>query len=192
VPIDAPAGAINDAQAGAAAAGYPDLWPLLLAIARYESTWRTGAVGDNGCSLGYLQFNQCGGLGAGHGAAELFDGVANMRLGAQIIGDRLAAGWSLRDALRDWTTRDLAIPLYYGYLDVLAGEPTPTPSPPPAPPPSSPPPSSPPSSPPVAEPPPATWPTDGAPVPVSVPPARGAAIGVLVLALLTLWVVVDL
>ncbi len=111
--VQIPPQAIADARAGAARAGYPELAPVLLALAGPESTWRADAAKVDAieCSYGYLQMNRCGGLGNGHDVAELLDGPSNFALGARVIGDRLAAGASLRDALRDWSTRDQALAL---------------------------------------------------------------------------------
>lgn len=105
--VQIPAQAILDAKTADS-----DLWQLLLAIAGPESGYRSDAVGDNGCSLGYLQFNTCGGLGNGHSQAELFNGVNNFRLGAQYIKGRMANGASLYEALQPWSARDLALALY--------------------------------------------------------------------------------
>jgi hypothetical protein len=137
VALAMPGQAIGDAQRGAAAAGYPELWPLLVALAYYESTGNPGAIGDAGCSFGYLQFNTCGGLGQGQAIGDLLDGVYNMRLGARIIGDRLRAGWDVWSAVRDWTTRAHAIPLYQQLVaeGVVGSTPVPAePEPPPPPP----------------------------------------------------------
>ncbi len=101
--VQVPAQAIEDARGADG-----ELYPVLLAIARYESGYNPQAIGDGGCSKGYLQFNQCGGLGAGHSDAELLDGPSNMRLGAQYIRGRLAGGASLWDALQPWSVRSQA------------------------------------------------------------------------------------
>ncbi len=101
--VQIPARAIADAQAGAG-----ELWQVVLAIAGPESGWDPRAVGDAGCSLGYLQMNRCGGLGVGHSEAELFDGVSNFRLGAEYIRGRLAGGATLWDALQPWSARPAA------------------------------------------------------------------------------------
>lgn len=105
--VSVPAQALADARAADS-----DLWPVLLAIAGPESGYNPRAVGDQGCSKGYLQFNQCGGLGAGHSDSELLDGVSNFRLGAQYIRGRLNAGAGLYDALSPWSTRGAAWALY--------------------------------------------------------------------------------
>jgi hypothetical protein len=105
--VQIPAQAILDAKTADS-----DLWQLLLAIAGPESGYRSDAVGDAGCSLGYLQFNTCGGLGNGHSQAELFNGANNFRLGAQYIKGRMANGASLYEALQPWSARDLAWALY--------------------------------------------------------------------------------
>lgn len=120
--VEIPAQAVADARAGAARAGYPDLWPLLLAVAGPESNWNPQPPGynDDGSSFGYLQLHVGGisplfpgaGLGDGHAAAELLDGPTNFAIGAKIIGDRLAAGASLADALQPWSTRPAALALY--------------------------------------------------------------------------------
>lgn len=101
--VQVPAQALADAQGADG-----DLWPVLVALAKPESGYNPRAVGDGGCSLGYLQFNQCGGLGAGHPDEELLDGPSNMRLGAQYIRGRLNGGASLWDALQPWSTRSQA------------------------------------------------------------------------------------
>lgn len=101
--VQVPYQALQDAQSADG-----ELWPVLLALAWPESRYNPGAIGDNGCSKGYLQFNQCGGLGAGHSDAELLDGPSNMRLGAQVIRGKLASGMSLWDALQPWSTRPTA------------------------------------------------------------------------------------
>lgn len=103
MPIDAPPAIIEAAQAADA-----QLWPLLLAIAKYESGYTPEAIGDNGCSYGLLQFNTCGGLGAGHSPENLMDAGYNLRLGAQYIRAQTAAGASLYEALQPWSVRDRA------------------------------------------------------------------------------------
>lgn len=94
----------------------PELWPILLAIAGPESTWRPEAVGDNGCSIGYMQMNTCGGLGDGHSKEELFNGVRNFQLAAQYIHGRLNSGASMYDAISPWTTRPTAWTIYQQIL----------------------------------------------------------------------------
>ena len=101
--IAVPAQALADAQGADG-----ELYPVLLALARFESGYNPGAIGDNGCSYGYLQMNRCGGLGAPYSEAQLLDGPTNMRLGAQYIRGRLAAGASLYDALSPWSVRPQA------------------------------------------------------------------------------------
>jgi len=103
VAVAVPAQAIADAKAADG-----ELWPVLLAIAGPESSWRADAIGDNGTSFGYLQMHTPGGLGDGHSIAELLDGVTNLRLGAQYIRQRLANGASLYDALSPWSARPQA------------------------------------------------------------------------------------
>lgn len=122
--VQIPAQAIVDAKAGAG-----ELWEVVLAIAGPESSWRADAIGDcklykggpivpcttpraQPYSFGYLQMYTDGGLGDGHSAAELLDGPANFRLGAEYIRRRLAGGASLYAALSPWTTRDAAWALY--------------------------------------------------------------------------------
>lgn len=105
--LDIPAPAWSWARSGAGG-----LAPVILALAWAETrgSFDPGAVGDDGCSLGWLQFNTCGGLGAGRPAAELFDPVASAAIAAGYITDRLAAnGGDVRDALEPWTTRDMAL-----------------------------------------------------------------------------------
>ncbi len=102
------------------------LWPVLLAIAKFESVWDPAALGDYKlvrggpiverttpgsfpCSFGYLQFYTDGGLGDGHPVDKLLDGAYNMRLGATSIQDQLDLGRTLYQALRPWSTRDAAI-----------------------------------------------------------------------------------
>lgn len=102
-----PASAVSDANTADAG-----LALVLLALAGPESGWNPGAVGDGGCSLGYLQLNRCGGLGAGYSETELLDGVTNFGLGAAYIRERLATGASLYDALEPWSARPAAWALY--------------------------------------------------------------------------------
>lgn len=101
--VQIPAQAIQDARAGAG-----ELWQVVLAIAGPESSWRADAIGDNGCSIGYLQMNTCGGLGTGIPRETLLHGPTNMRLGAEYIRRRLATGASLWDALAPWSARPAA------------------------------------------------------------------------------------
>ncbi len=105
----------------------PDLWELLLAIAGPESTWRPDAIGDDGCSIGLVQLNTCGGVGTGYSIAQLMDPITNFSIGAQQIRAGLAAGESLYAALWPWrSTRDAALALYQRIQveGVVAGEPT--------------------------------------------------------------------
>ncbi len=84
------------------------LTPVLLALAKYESVYDPGAIGDGGTSFGLLQMHQGGGLGDGHSQTDLLNPEYNLRLGAQYIRGRLANGASLYDALSPWSVRDLA------------------------------------------------------------------------------------
>lgn len=105
------------------------LWPALVALARYESNWTAGAKGDYTLdyktyyhasvappgswptSFGYLQMN-INGLGSGHAPSNLLNGPYNLRLGAQYIRNRLAAGASMWDAMQPWSVRPTAYPFY--------------------------------------------------------------------------------
>jgi hypothetical protein len=181
VALAVPGQAIGDARRGASEAGYPELWPLLVALAYYESIGNPGAIGDAGCSFGYLQFNTCGGLGQGEAIGDLLDGVYNMRLGARIIGDRLRAGWDVWSAVRDWTTRPQAIPLYQQIVAEGVGGSTPVPPTPEAPPP--PEPGAGPAPAPPAE-------APAQPGPPAAGADTGRVLGLLALAALV-WLVVD-
>ena len=113
---------IDDARAGASAAGYPAIWPVLVAVTAAEDpAFDPRAIGDDGSSFGYTQQHVGGisarypgaGLGDGHPLSELLDGVGNMRVAAAAIGARLAAnGGDLADALTPWSTRDRALEIY--------------------------------------------------------------------------------
>lgn len=97
---------------GWARGGAGDLAPVIVALAWAETggSFDPEAVGDAGCSKGWLQFNQCGGLGQGHPDAELFDPVASAALAAGYLRGRLARnGGDLRDAMAPWSTRDAAL-----------------------------------------------------------------------------------
>jgi hypothetical protein len=108
--VQIPAQAIADSQAAG------ELWQVVLAIAGPESSWRADAIGDAGCSIGYLQFNMCGGLGTGIAKETLLHGPTNMRLGAEYIRGRLARGDSLWDAMQPWSARPAAYELYQQIL----------------------------------------------------------------------------
>lgn len=101
--VQVPAQAIEWAKSADA-----ELWPVLLALAKYESGFDPQAVGDGGCSKGLLQYNTCGGLGNGHSDAELFDPVVILTLGAQYIRREMASGKSLYEALWPWSVRPSA------------------------------------------------------------------------------------
>jgi len=103
VTVVIPAQAIADAKSADS-----ELWPVLLALAGPESSWRSDAIGDKGCSIGYLQMNMCGGLGTPYSRQELLDGVRNFSLGAQYIRQERAGGKSLYDALWPWSARPQA------------------------------------------------------------------------------------
>lgn len=105
--VQIPAQAIADARAGAG-----ELWQVVLAIAGPESDWHSQAIGDGGCSIGYLQMNMCGGLGSGISKDVLLDGPTNFRLGANYIRGRLNQGATLYDALQPWSARPAAWALY--------------------------------------------------------------------------------
>lgn len=102
-----------------------ELWPALIALAYYESTWREDAEGDFKLywggpivsrdtpgafptSFGLLQYHVDGGLGTGMDPGALKHGPTIMRLGAEYIRGRLASGVSLWDALSPWSTRSQA------------------------------------------------------------------------------------
>lgn len=116
-----PALAVRDAQEGAARAGYPGVWQILLALAGPESGYnpRPPGYNDDGSSFGYLQLHVGGlsalfpgaGMGDGHATAELLDGPSNMAIGAAHVGAQLAAGRSVAEALAPWSTRPAALAL---------------------------------------------------------------------------------
>lgn len=76
-----------------------------MAVAHYESRWTPTAVGDGGCSFGYMQFNRCGGLGSQYSRAELLDGPTNARLFVEYVAVHLAAGYEMADILQPWSVR---------------------------------------------------------------------------------------
>ncbi len=86
------------------------LWPILVGLARYESTFDPRAVGDDGCSYGLTQWYTCNGLGTGHDPAKLQDGPTNLTLTAAHLRQQLARGKTLWDALQPWfNTRKRAL-----------------------------------------------------------------------------------
>lgn len=102
---------IGQAISGADRAGAPETWPYLVAISYYETRgdpWNPNLVGDNGCSFGVMQFNQCGGLGAYHEVDELIDIENSYYLAASYIKKELDEGYSMYEALWPWSVRDLA------------------------------------------------------------------------------------
>ena len=98
-----------------------------MSVAWHESRWQADARGDNGCSLGYMQLNRCGGLGAPYSEAELLDGPTSARLFAEYVAVHLAAGYSITDTLAPWSVRSQALEMMRGmegadvweWLDVL-------------------------------------------------------------------------
>lgn len=85
-----------------------------MAVAHYESRWDASARGDSGCSLGYMQFNHCGGLGMPYTRAQLLDGPTNARLFVEWTHVHLAAGYDMADILTPWSVRDQALAMAEG------------------------------------------------------------------------------
>lgn len=103
--------ALATALGAAQATGQPEIMPYLMSVSWYESRWDPQAIGDNGCSVGYVQFNQCGGMGAPYSREELLDGARNMQLLAEWIAVHRAAGYEIEDILAPWSVRWPAIRL---------------------------------------------------------------------------------
>ncbi len=57
---------------------------LLAAVAKRESGFNPGAIGDNGTSFGLMQLNIYG-AGAGYSPAQLLDPATNVYLGARYL-----------------------------------------------------------------------------------------------------------
>lgn len=123
------------AEAKAASA---TLWPVLVAIARYESDFNEKALGDwklqwGGpivgsqtpgafpTSFGLLQFHVDGGLGAGHDVGRLLEAGYNLKLGAEYIQGRLDGGATLHEALQPWSVREDALALLPRIVAELGG-----------------------------------------------------------------------
>lgn len=85
-----------------------------MAVAHYESRWQAEAIGDNGCSIGYMQWNICGGLGRGYDRAALLDGSTNARLFVEWTAVHLAAGYDMAAILQPWSVRDQALEMAEG------------------------------------------------------------------------------
>jgi hypothetical protein len=85
-----------------------------MAVAHWESRWTPGAIGDNGCSIGYMQWNTCGGLGRGYDRAALLDGSTNARLWVEYVAVHLAAGYDMAAILQPWSVRDQALAMAEG------------------------------------------------------------------------------
>ncbi len=139
MPMDVPAYVIEHARAADA-----ELWPVLVAIARYETwpRWDPASQGDyklelggplvpavtDGAfptSFGYLQFHTDGGLGTGINPSVLLDGRTNMRLGAQHLRFELGRGKTLYEAMWPWSTRDLAWAYYQDLMARRVNDPIP-------------------------------------------------------------------
>lgn len=85
-----------------------------MAVAHFESRWQPEAIGDGGCSLGYMQFNRCGGLGTPYTRAQLLDGPTSARLFYEWCHVHLAAGYDMPDILAPWSVRWQALELADG------------------------------------------------------------------------------
>lgn len=85
-----------------------------MAVAHWESRWTPGAVGDGGCSFGYMQFNRCGGLGTPYSRAALLDGRTNARLFVEWCAVHLAAGYDMAAILQPWSVRWQALEMAEG------------------------------------------------------------------------------
>ena len=122
--VNVPLQVIADARAADVS-----LWPILVAIAKYESAYEPSAKGDYKTerggvivprttagafptSFGYLQIHTDGGLGDGLSESRLLNGPYNMAVGAGQIRYELSQGKTLYQAIRFWSTRDAAWALY--------------------------------------------------------------------------------
>ena len=103
--------ALATALGAAEATGQREITPYLMAVSWYESRWTPDAIGDHGCSLGYVQFNVCGGMGRPYSPEELLDGGRNMQLIAEYIAVHRSAGYEIEDILAPWSVRYPAIRL---------------------------------------------------------------------------------
>lgn len=76
-----------------------------MAVAWYESNWQPDATGDYGCSLGYFQFNRCGGMGMPYSPSELLNPGRNAALFSEYVAVHLHAGYEMQDILAPWSVR---------------------------------------------------------------------------------------
>ena len=87
-----------------------DPW-LLVAIARYESTFRLDAIGGAG-ELSLLQVHPCHEPKFAAAGCKWGDPFDCTRFGAMMLGTSLKKGWSLHKALSPWAVRPKALKLY--------------------------------------------------------------------------------
>lgn len=94
-------------------------YPILIA----ESSGDPNAVGDDGCSFGLFQLNQCAGQGMGHSSTDLFDPIKNAQIAAAHIGAswQTVKGSSLTDPQKAYQTAvSSGHPLGVGFATTVA------------------------------------------------------------------------